>query len=169
MVIGKNSPVVVDGSLVGVVEYVGKRSSRVRLITDSGLISSVRALRGSFQDNNLAKTSKLLFDMVNLREDLFKTKKEPAAVVKKMQKKSNAGISDEQAADISRFLEAPYWQQPLIRGKCIGCHPLNTIYEKCGAEPFSTGISQETIKLMKKRGADITDKEVIEVLKILQW
>lgn len=42
----KNSPVVVGKSIVGVIDYVGKHQSRVRLITDSGLTPSVRAVRG---------------------------------------------------------------------------------------------------------------------------
>ena len=57
-------------------------------------------------------------------QDLHKTEKETMAVVKEMQKKGGAGISDEQAADIARFMEAPYWQQPLIRSKCTKCHSL---------------------------------------------
>ena len=102
-------------------------------------------------------------------QDIHKTKQEHSAVVKKMLKKSNTDISEEQAADISKYLEAPYWQQPLIRSKCTKCHPLNSIFEKCGADSFSTGISQEKIELMRKKGADITDEEVTEILKILQW
>lgn len=47
-VIQKNSPVVVGKSIVGVVDYVGKKESRVRLITDSGLNPSVRIKRGSW-------------------------------------------------------------------------------------------------------------------------
>ncbi|NGX43270.1 MAG: hypothetical protein K940chlam7_01565 [Chlamydiae bacterium] len=44
-VIAKNSPVVIGTSVVGVIDYVGRRQSRVRLITDSGLSPSVRAVR----------------------------------------------------------------------------------------------------------------------------
>lgn len=44
-VIAKNSPVVYGDAVVGVIDYVGSRRSRVRLITDSGLRPSVRALR----------------------------------------------------------------------------------------------------------------------------
>lgn len=44
-VISKNSPVTVGDSIVGVVEYVGKQQSRVRLITDSALTPSVRVKR----------------------------------------------------------------------------------------------------------------------------
>lgn len=40
-----NSPVVIGQSLVGVVDYVGWRQSRVQLITDSRLHPSVRVLR----------------------------------------------------------------------------------------------------------------------------
>lgn len=52
-VITKNSPVVVGNAVVGVVDYVGKQQSRVRLITDSGLTPSVRALRGNPQQQLL--------------------------------------------------------------------------------------------------------------------
>ncbi|MBS0615192.1 MAG: hypothetical protein JSR58_01400 [Verrucomicrobia bacterium] len=44
-VILKNSPVVVGDQVVGVIEYVGHRRSKVRLITDSGLPIAVRAQR----------------------------------------------------------------------------------------------------------------------------
>jgi cell shape-determining protein MreC len=52
-IVAKNSPVVSGTSLVGVVEYVGKQESRVRLITDSGLKTAVRAVRGSIQDREM--------------------------------------------------------------------------------------------------------------------
>jgi len=55
-VILKNSPVVVGKSVVGVVDYVGNRQSRVRLITDSGLPLSVRVYRTNGQTvHRLAK------------------------------------------------------------------------------------------------------------------
>lgn len=55
-VVAKNSPVISDGALVGVVDYVGKKQARVRLITDSGLSPSVRAVRGAnLEDGYLAK------------------------------------------------------------------------------------------------------------------
>ena len=49
--IQKNSPVIVGRSLVGVIDYVGKKQSRVRLITDSGLKPSVRTVRGGTTEN----------------------------------------------------------------------------------------------------------------------
>lgn len=48
-IIAKNSPVVLGLDVVGVVDYVGERQSRIRLITDSGLCPSVRASRGMSQ------------------------------------------------------------------------------------------------------------------------
>lgn len=44
--IAKNSPVVIGNAVIGVIDSVGKQQSRVRLITDSGLSPSVRAVRG---------------------------------------------------------------------------------------------------------------------------
>ena len=73
LIISKDSPVVVGDSLVGIVEYVGKKESRVRLITDSGLVPSVRAVRGSIQDRDLLQVAAELFDRINTRDDLFDT------------------------------------------------------------------------------------------------
>lgn len=47
-VIAKNSPVVVGTSIIGVVDFVGEKQSRIRLITDSGLKPSVRIKRGNW-------------------------------------------------------------------------------------------------------------------------
>lgn len=47
-VIAKNSPVVIGTSVVGVVDFVGEKQSRIRLITDSGLNLSVRIKRGKW-------------------------------------------------------------------------------------------------------------------------
>ena len=44
-VIKRNSPVVIGDSIVGIVDYVGRKQSRVRLITDSGVTPSVRSVR----------------------------------------------------------------------------------------------------------------------------
>ncbi|MBI5346531.1 MAG: rod shape-determining protein MreC [Chlamydiae bacterium] len=78
LVIGKNSPVVLGSSLVGVVEYVGYKYSRVRLITDSGLIPSVRAVRGKIQDRSLYYLVKALSEHVYARDNLFKSPEEKA-------------------------------------------------------------------------------------------
>ncbi|MBM3184392.1 MAG: hypothetical protein FJZ64_03710, partial [Chlamydiae bacterium] len=41
----QNSPVVIGDALIGVVEYVGKHQSRIRLITDANLSPAVRVVR----------------------------------------------------------------------------------------------------------------------------
>ncbi len=66
-IIAKNSPVVFGSSLVGIVEFVGKRQSRVRLITDSGLKTAVRAIRGSILDREIVSLVKTLLDRLKKR------------------------------------------------------------------------------------------------------
>ncbi len=47
-VICKNSPVLLGNAIVGVVDYVGRKGSQIRLITDPSLNPSVRIKRGSW-------------------------------------------------------------------------------------------------------------------------
>jgi cell shape-determining protein MreC len=70
-VVSKNSPVILGTSLVGVVEYVGRTQSRVRLITDSGVVPAVRVIRGGEQDRMLLEHTDVLLKSLELREDLF--------------------------------------------------------------------------------------------------
>jgi rod shape-determining protein MreC len=48
--VAKNSPVLLGSAVIGVIDYVGKHQSRVRLITDSGLTPSIRTVRGNIQN-----------------------------------------------------------------------------------------------------------------------
>lgn len=50
IVIAKNSPVVMGKAILGIIDYVGENQARVRLISDSSLIPSVRASRGGEHD-----------------------------------------------------------------------------------------------------------------------
>lgn len=70
-IICKNSPVLSGVSLVGIVEYVGERQSRVRLITDSGLRPSVRVVRGKEQNRYLMEHIDALKFALEVRHDLF--------------------------------------------------------------------------------------------------
>jgi cell shape-determining protein MreC len=74
IVVAKNSPVLSNGAIVGVVEYVGRSQCRVRLITDSGLVPSVRAIRGSEQNRLLLEHLDALTSGLQFREDLFSAK-----------------------------------------------------------------------------------------------
>ena len=69
-VVAKNSPVLFGKSIVGVVEHVGASQSRVRLLTDSGLVPSVRALRGETQNKMLLEHIDQLLNGLKAREDL---------------------------------------------------------------------------------------------------
>ena len=66
----KNSPVVVGGNLLGVVEYVDTNKSRVRLITDAGFITAVRAARGNVKDKYICELLSSLEYMVEDYSDL---------------------------------------------------------------------------------------------------
>lgn len=70
-VVAKNSPVVLGTSLVGVVEEVGEKKCKVRLITDAGLIPSVRAIRGKEQNRFLLEHLEGLILGLGARLDLF--------------------------------------------------------------------------------------------------
>ncbi len=68
--IQKNSPVVVGRALVGVIDYVGKRQSRVRLISDVGLKPAVRAVRGHAQNMALVEHLDPILRHLSTRKDL---------------------------------------------------------------------------------------------------
>ncbi len=53
--IAKNSPVVIGNQVVGIVEEVKKKTSKVRLISDSSLALSVRASRGEEQNFDMLR------------------------------------------------------------------------------------------------------------------
>lgn len=70
-IVAKNSPVLLGTSIVGVIEYVGRHQSRVRLVTDSCLVPSVRAVRGGEQNRYLLEHLESLLFALEAREDLF--------------------------------------------------------------------------------------------------
>lgn len=84
-VISKNSPVVSMGALVGVVDYVGEKQSRVRLITDSGLCPAVRAVRGGMQNRELGQILSGLLSRLEARDDLFADSEEKRAVLGRLE------------------------------------------------------------------------------------
>lgn len=83
-VISKNSPVVSGCALVGVVDYVGEKQSRVRLITDSGLSPAVRAVRGGMQNRELGLILNGLLSRLEAREDLFASSEERQALLTRL-------------------------------------------------------------------------------------
>ena len=72
----KNSPVLLGDSVVGVIDYVGSRKSRVRLITDSGLVPSVRVSRGCQQNFMLINRIDVLTeDLLSVGKDISEEEK----------------------------------------------------------------------------------------------
>jgi rod shape-determining protein MreC len=62
------------------VEYVGGSQSRVRLITDSRLVPSVRSVRGNAQNRYLLEHLDALNFSLELRDDLFSSEQESKAL-----------------------------------------------------------------------------------------
>jgi rod shape-determining protein MreC len=83
-IIGKNSPVLLGTSVVGIVEYVGDHQSRVRLITDSRLAPSVRACRGGEQNRYILENLEALMFALELREDLFQSSEQKEEMARQL-------------------------------------------------------------------------------------
>jgi len=63
-IVAKDSPVVKGDALVGIVDYVGKRTSRVRLLTDSKMNPAVRVARGGAEQQALFMAVDQLLDLL---------------------------------------------------------------------------------------------------------
>src|SRR3990167_1576357 len=75
-IVAKNSPVVVGQTLVGLVEEVYEDRAKVRLITDSRLFLSVRAIRGRSQSLVLSKRIDDLISSMQTKPGLFSSERE---------------------------------------------------------------------------------------------
>ncbi len=120
--IAKNSPVLAAGNLVGVVDYVGKRQSRIRLITDAGLSPAVRAVRGAIQNREVAQLLETLIDRLNMRSDLFDSSEEKNSALAHIKElRSKIGL-DWDAGYLAKGeimgSSAPFWRSrgPLLKG-----------------------------------------------------
>jgi rod shape-determining protein MreC len=91
-IIAKNSPVVIGNALIGVVEEVKEAQCKVRLITDANLIPAVRSVRGWLQDRFLNEQIESIFQIFQVRRDLFDSpieEREFFLFLQKLQKKLN--------------------------------------------------------------------------------
>lgn len=93
-VIQKNSPVILGRSVVGAVDYVGKKQSRIRLITDVALTPSVRAARGYQQNMYLVESIDSVLRHLIVRSDVAISPQEKASV-----KVALEGIKEKISAD----------------------------------------------------------------------
>jgi rod shape-determining protein MreC len=83
-VVQKNSPVLVGRSVVGAVDYVGKKQARIRLITDPSLKLSVRAVRGHPQNIALIEHLEPILRHLHAKHDPVGDEK--AALIKYMER-----------------------------------------------------------------------------------
>jgi hypothetical protein len=89
------------------VEYVGETESRVRLISDAGLVCAVRAVRGGLQNRELAQHVQNLLTHVEVRQDLFASSEEQTRFVEML------------AAFKSRLKD--WEEEELAKGEICGC------------------------------------------------
>jgi rod shape-determining protein MreC len=123
-VIAKNSPVVSGLSLVGVIDYVGQKQSRVRLITDLGVCPAVRASRGFSQNREVSFLLESIIDRLQCRQDLFSSEEEKNILFKNLLSlKEKMGEEKEEIYLAKGELHgsaAPFWRSRGILLKGIG-------------------------------------------------
>ncbi len=107
-IISKNSPVLSGTSIVGIVEYVGQKQSRVRLVTDARLRLSVRAVRGGEQNRYLMEHLDALLFTFGVRQDLFFSSEERERAIDQLKRVGSMVAS--QAAE-----------SYLAKGELFGC------------------------------------------------
>lgn len=89
-IVAEKSPVVIGQMLIGMIDYVGERQSRVRLITDSGLVPSVRASRGQPQNRRLQEIIDVLVDNLKPRSDIFASIQEQTSLLQQLEQVQKA-------------------------------------------------------------------------------
>lgn len=121
-VICKNSPVLLGASIVGVIDFVGDRQSRVRLITDSGLSPSVRVVRGQLPNQLLTEQLDSLMNRLSVRSHLFSSHEEKETFQKLLDELKNKLGKDQETWYLAkgelRGHSKPLWrsQGGLLRG-----------------------------------------------------
>lgn len=80
-IVAKNSPVLVGNAIIGVVDYVGKHQSRVCLITDPRLTSSVRVARGGEQDAVLNEYIEFILNALKRKKDFTTAETERESLI----------------------------------------------------------------------------------------
>ncbi len=121
-VVEKNSIVVIRNQLVGVVEEVSPRRSRVRLITDTQLVPSVRAIRGEQNHRQFLELTDLLLEILRSRRGMFGSPAEEGQAIANIEKLRSSTVlawGDHYLAkgELSGS-SAPLWRskRPLLKG-----------------------------------------------------
>ncbi len=110
----KNSPVLSGSALIGLVDCVGKSQARVRLITDSGVKPSVRAVRGSLQNVQLYEHIESVLRQLQGRFDLPLEEKEQMKLIAFLERLQDSLSLDRQSWYLAKgVLEgggSPLWR-----------------------------------------------------------
>ncbi|HLB52160.1 MAG TPA: rod shape-determining protein MreC [Chlamydiales bacterium] len=107
----RNSPVVDGNALVGVIDYVGTKQSRVRLITDSGLNPAVRVDRGRLSQKEIHFAMDALADRLEGRLDCLE-------ILTKLKEKVGMDVDELYLAKGElRGSIAQFWRiRPILKG-----------------------------------------------------
>lgn len=123
-IVAKNSPVLSGKSVVGAIDYVAENQSRVRLITDSGLNPSVRALRGRIQNQVLIEHIEALIGGINSRLEQIFAKEQSVTFLKNLCFLKEKLLEEQKdcylAKGILKGSGAPLWRSPYQLLKGIG-------------------------------------------------
>lgn len=164
-IVAKNSPVLLGTSIVGVVEYVGKTRSRVRLITDARLVPSVRTLRGKEHNLFLLEHIDAIYFALKRREDLFSSIQEASSILSMLTQlahKLGAQAEDSYLAKGELFgCSAPLWRSRSQILKGIGFNydfadeegPARDLHT---GKPYDPHSKKEPIALMREGDILIT-------------
>ena len=120
----KNSPIIVGSSVVGVIDFVGKHQSRVRLITDSGLTPSVRVARGAPHRRKLFEDMQTLISTLATQNDLAMDPNDKNTLIALLEKTRKSLSANDDACFLAKGeihgSSAPLWRGPGQSLKGIG-------------------------------------------------
>jgi rod shape-determining protein MreC len=122
ILIAKNSPVLSGDSVIGVIDFCGRKTSLVRLISDSNLTIAVRAARGSIEDTAAIQHIQELADFVSDKKNCFQREEEMKAFLILLDTlKTNLGTENKTYLLAKGELQGhgtPFWRSTgaLLRG-----------------------------------------------------
>lgn len=126
-IISKNSPVVIGYSLIGVIDFVGKNQSRVRLLTDSGFNPSVRSVRGEPKQRMLSEQLNLMIDALMEQDVLFSSSDQKMKLIERLEDLDKKLQENKSALYLAKGVlsggSQPAWrnQGNLLKGTGFNC------------------------------------------------
>ncbi|MBM3207041.1 MAG: hypothetical protein FJZ57_00315 [Chlamydiae bacterium] len=157
-IVAKNSPVIVDGSVVGVIEDVRNSQSRVRLITDSNLTPSVRISRGRQQNTQLWYQLDSILCTLESRKDIFGSQDEQNAFLSFFSRIKNKVGTESQDRYLAKGelqgVSAPLWRSRNALLKGLGFN-----YDRADEEGLPRDLRSGSVI------GDLSSKESLVILK----